>query len=141
MFYRKLNISSDEFPDSGRVRYYRLSEPVLRGVDGLGGHIELTVDSLFKSNEFRAEYQYLNEELKKPVRFVCVSDAKTHTERLVFACVFDHQRNCPVMLRDCICGKNTFIIDGGNPRHVYGDITYLRWLAGYNGYEWGGQEF
>jgi hypothetical protein len=134
LFYKK--IKSDY---GGRVRFYELTQPLYRGKNGGGREETLTHAELSKWDKFRPEYEYLNEELEKPVKYIAVSDAKYYVERLVFVCVFDRKRNKPVMLSTDIAGKDTFMIHGGDPKSVYRDETYIRWLARYNGYQWGGE--
>ena len=71
---------------------------------------------------------------------ICVSDAYTHIERLVFAGVeyMDKGSVCYTRYSTVIDGKNTFLIDGGSYDSVYEPCVYIRHLARLNGFKYGG---
>lgn len=69
------------------------------------------------------------------IDIICVSDATTHTERLVFAGI----RAKSNILNECfvfsflqIDGKMTFMTSGGDKDSVYSDEVYLRRIASCN---------
>ena len=110
-------------------RFYELSEPIYKG-KGIRG----IVDIVTEIKEFVEKR--INPEYKKYIRtdgchIICVSDAHTHTERLVFAAEifpFGYGRIDPQ-----IDGKHTFMIHGGDSNSIYADEVYLRHLGMING--------
>ena len=77
------------------------------------------------------------EACKQGVDVICVSDAHTHIERLVFAgCEYtmngETKYTSVSMLH--IDGKLTMMIYGGNSKDVHPDEVYLRRIAAANGY-------
>ena len=67
------------------------------------------------------------------VSLLCISDARTHTERLVFAALKTDKGEYG-RIRLQIDGKHTFMIHGGNIDSVYDDEVYLRHLSKLSGY-------
>lgn len=68
--------------------------------------------------------------LKEVKRTICISDAITHNERLVFLA---HKINGEwSRLRFSIAGKNTMMTEGGNSDDVYDDEVYIRYLRKIN---------
>lgn len=65
--------------------------------------------------------------------YVCVSDARTHIERLVFAAgrYKDPEGNISIGIYSMlhIDGRLTFMIHGGDPESVKDDMVYLRHIA------------
>ena len=117
--------------DTGRQRFYRLGFLVknLPWMDGL-----YTFEKLKELiDEFVEKRGYdVIEEYKNGFSLVCVSDAHTHTERLVFPAIAVKDKSTgEVDLKFVgyhIDGKHTFMIDGGDERDVYRDETYLHRL-------------
>lgn len=110
-------------------RYYELSSPIYRGRK-FGGDVDI-VAALedCKENQMRPEYKHL---LRiDGCHIVCVSDAYTHVERLVFV-----GEKYPTGYGRTSCqidGSHTMKLYGGNERHVYSDEVYLRHLGMVNG--------
>lgn len=127
--------------NTGRQRYYRLSEPITRGRTDLGGDLDITEDV----NKILPRLQ-LTEDDRNTIReayangctMVCISDARTHVERLAFPAV--ELRGEYGILPGDIAGKHTMMIHGGDPKAVYDDVVYLRYLCLLNGLEWEGIE-
>ena len=98
-----------------RHRYYRLSKPIYYGwLDGEKTPIEKAPS--------------------EGIDIICISDANTHTERLVFpAHIKDGEPKILDYLQ--IDGKMTFMIYGGDDESIYNDYTYIKHLAILNGYD------
>ena len=72
-------------------------------------------------------------------RLVCISDAITHIERLAFPGFRTSDGDYSAFGYD-IAGKYTNMTDGGDPRSVYDDEVYLRFLCIKNNIKWEGFE-
>ncbi len=108
-------------------RYYELSEPITKGY-GFNGIIDIDVAQLKELDSTRKEYQkYLHFD---GAHAICVSDATTHIERVVFAA--ENFNGTYSILRIQIDGKMTMMIHGGDSRAVYDDKVYLRHLGMLN---------
>ena len=127
--------------DDGCVRYYHLSKPITKGKCDLFGEFEIAKEEAKQIDRFKEEFRPLAEQyLANPegIEYVAVSDAITNIERLVFPAF-------PVdggyaFIGGNIAGKHTMMIEGGNPRSVYDDEVYLRYLCRLNGMSWEGLE-
>lgn len=122
-------------------RWYELSEPIHKGICDIMGPIEdITFEALrcLKSlgTELCEEYEHC---FASGCHCVCISDAHTHKERLVFPGVYSAQHgfNC---LPCNIDGKHTMMSEGGDPTAVYDDEVYLRHLCKLNNLKWEGIE-
>lgn len=128
--------------DNGRQRYYELSEPITKGKCDLLGEFPDLVKTCSETIARRIKEEYKKEALdsiKDGIRYIVVSDAHTHIERLVFPAVKFKDGNITGISHD-IAGKHTFMIDGGDSRAVYPDEVYLRFLARLNGLTYEGIE-
>ena len=109
-------------------RFYELSEPIYKG-------------RRFRSDvDIVAELQECKEKQMKPeckhllrtdgCNVVCISDARTHIERLVFAAEkFPSGYGItPVQIDGC----HTMMIHGGDSDRIYADEVYLRHLGMIN---------
>lgn len=113
-------------------RFYELSEPITKG-----RRWKDDVDIIQEMTD--PEISMIKEEYRKFIpsdgcRLVCVSDAHTHVERLVFQ-AFTYLDNGVVKhgrMSLNIDGKHTFSIDGGDTDSVYDDEVYLRHLGMVN---------
>jgi hypothetical protein len=116
------------YEDESR-RFYELSEPVYRS-PLKGFELKERVESI--KGRLKPEYQYLIPEF---IRMVCVSDAHTHIERLMFvgAKTRDDKYICLTGIQ--LDGRHTMMIEGGDARHVHPDSVYLRRLASANGFK------
>lgn len=74
----------------------------------------------------------IDEDVTNSINKVCVSDSLRHIERLTFPVFW--ARNMDTGERKLqwrcnnICGYNTFLIFGGDPKYVYPDMVYIRKL-------------
>lgn len=126
----------------GRYRVYEVSEPIKKGISDIFG--DTTIDEIIESRrpllmkEFR---ECVIERLGKGVKYVAISDALTHIERLAFPAFYIGSLDIPYFfIGQEIAGKHTEMISGGDARTVYPDLVYLRRLAQINGYKWEGEE-
>ena len=114
-------------------RFYEASIPLVRGF-GLSTSLR---EAMIKARDrLREEYRHLIPDNIESVTIICVSDAHTHIERLVFA-------GLPIgieygKLDVQIDGKYAFMSEGGNYRSVHPDEVYLRHSARLNGYKYKG---
>ena len=119
----------------GEQRFYKLSAPIEKFTNGL-----TTV-----KKELEYTRRFLREDFKNLIPqgisgwdIICVSDAHTHLERLVFlGCKVGegkYYRLSPIQLD----GVHTMMIHGGSRDKMYPDKVYLRRLASANGYKFGG---
>lgn len=121
----------------GLQKYYVLSHRIQKGI--YWGR-EVDIEKSVTDTEFKKEYKFLSEAAVGGVNVVCISDAHTHIERIVFA-GFMYKKNGEVQYsryRTAIDGKNTFMRDGGDYSAVYEPGVYLRHLARLNGFTFGG---
>lgn len=122
------------------IRLYELSEPITKGKSDMIGDLDLIdlakydIESITKSKSEKL-MKFLDE-LKKPVKYVLISDATTHVERLVFS-AYKVEGKIYRVSQD-ILGYHTFMIDGGDPDKIYPDEVYLRKLCMLNGLKYEG---
>lgn len=110
-------------------RFYALSTPVVKAPN----------QGFVWENEKKYIESRLKEKYKpfltEKIEYVCVSDAHTHIERLLFAAMpLDaNKTEFSRMSGTQMDGKHTFMIHGGDSRDVHPDYVYLRRLASANG--------
>ena len=128
--------------DTGRQRFYELSEYINKG-RGFSRDVDISASlkTLLETRilpEYKEQFRAVLSD-ERGTKWVCVSDAITHIERLVFPAFpglqGDYSFSC-----DNIDGKQTMMIYGGDSREVYADEVYLRHLARLNGLKWEGIE-
>ena len=127
--------------DNGRQRFYELSEPLNIGICDIRGLLkDLSTECVdVVKKRIRPEYHdTIVPQFADGVRIVCVSDAFTHIERLVFPAFIAKDEYHGLSVN--IDGKHTFMIDGGDSESVYEDAVYLRHLAIINNLSWEGVE-
>lgn len=109
-------------------RYYELSSPISIG-RRFGNNIDIVAElEECKEKRMKPEYKHLLR--TDGCHIVCVSDAHTHIERLVFA---GEKFPSGYGLTDIqIDGSHTMKIHGGDERYVYPDEVYLRHLGMVN---------
>lgn len=124
-------------------RIYKLSEKIKKGKSDICGEWNISEDM----DRFVSDISALWKEIKQNgVEYVAVSDAHTHTERLVFPGfklpneLSEKYGQQYVFSSFEIAGKHTMIIDGGDPDTIYDDEIYLRFLARLNNLSWEGIE-
>lgn len=97
---------------------------------------EFDYDKEFKYEKERLKPEYVGcmDHLEDGTDIICISDAHTHIERLVFPgidFIIDGKQDYGRFSLQCD-GKHTFMIFGGNSDSVYPDEVYLRRLASAN---------
>lgn len=111
-------------------RFYELSEPIVKGIV-----FKQEFDIVQEMNDMlnRLKPQYHKDVPKDGCHIICISDATTHTERLVFAAINFSLSNKYSRTDIQIDGKHTFMIHGGNQKDVHKDEIYIRHLGMLNG--------
>jgi hypothetical protein len=110
-------------------RFYELSEPIHKG-RRFGGDVDIATElQECKDNRVKPDYKHLIR--TDGCHIICVSDAHTHIERLVFAA--EKFPSGYGSLGIHIDGSHTMMIHGGDERYVYPDEVYLRHLGMVNG--------
>ena len=115
------------------------------GVNQYQGFYELSVgvdkvpNELFcweeeRKNTLSKINQKYTQFLSEKIQYVCVSDAHTHTERLVFVAIPINKNKTEFSIVSLlhIDGKMTFMSFGGDSGAVYQDAVYLRRIASAN---------
>ena len=119
----------------GQKRFYKLSSPVEKCANGL--------------TTIKEELEYTRERLKEKYKniiphgaanwdIICISDAHTHLERLVFLGCKSKDGRYLILNSRHLDGVQTMMIHGGSRDKMYPDKVYLRRLASANGYKFGG---
>lgn len=114
---------------TNKQRFYELSEPIHKG-RGLGGYVDIAAElQECKNNRVKPEFKHLIR--TDGCHVICVSDAHTHIERLVFAAEKfpSGYGNTGIQIDGC----HTMMIHGGDSDRVYADEVYLRHLGMVNG--------
>jgi hypothetical protein len=125
--------------DSGKLGqklFFKLNNKIKVG-KYFGQYVDIVTD-VIKVIGDRQEYQYLKEEVKDGIEYICISDSKKHYERIVFAAFYDKLINDYRMILVEIDGVNTYIYNGGDKKTMKAPEVYLRRLSSFNDYEWGG---
>lgn len=113
-------------------RFYELSDSITKGRRH-GEDVDIIEDLKYDRDHVKEEYKkYIPH---TGITILCVSDAMTHIERLVFP-AFKYLENGVekygwTSLQ--IDGKHTFMTSGGDPNAVYDDEVYIRHLGRING--------
>lgn len=132
--------------DTGRQKFYKCNPPIAKGVK------ESTVNTVekmqkeiqnFRGMTFKKRYTLEPMLTDKGIDYVCISDASTHTERLIFpAYKFTDTENPSepdyTFSTLEIAGTYTYMSEGGNSSTVKEPEYYLKQLAKANRYEYGG---
>lgn len=117
--------------EKGNQRFYKLNHKLTVGFSPVGEKIDLIEKLKYsKEKEFKPEYKYLCPTDGFDV--ICVSDATTHFERLVFGAITWSDGEVD-RTRIQIDGCHTFMIHGGDISKMKPDYVYLRRLAKING--------
>ena len=123
------SLSATLVHENSRQRFYKLSKPLTKAPN--------------QKYDFETEKEYnvgrLKDQYKKyhtnAIEYVCISDAHTHIERLMFLAIPLNEDNtefgCMAGLQ--MDGRHTFMTEGGDQRTVHPDQVYLRRLAKANG--------
>lgn len=117
--------------ENDRQRFYKLSIPVNKAPNT---RFDWEAEKEHNMSRLKEEYKKFHTDM---IEYVCVSDAKTHIERLLFVAIplNDDSSEFGCMSGLHLDGKHTFMIDGGDNRHVHPDEVYLRRLASANDYQ------
>ena len=114
---------------NAKQRYYQLNHKLTVGCTKY--HNDLLESLKEATTRVKDEYKHIVPE--GGVDLICISDARSHIERLVFAAVvYDNGKYG--RLSPVLDGVNTMMIHGGDSRCVYSPEVYLRRLAKANGY-------
>ena len=109
-------------------RYYELSEPITKGYRFSGEVIDIPTEQLKNKSNVKDEYRkFLHFD---GAHVICISDATTHVERIVFAAEKFGDNYGRIRLQ--IDGIITMIIHGGDSRTIHDDKVYLRHLGMLN---------
>lgn len=121
--------------DNGTQRFYKLSHPILKGyIPLVGKQTDISADLLAsKERDFKEEYKH---ECPEACEIICISDAHTHSERLVFVGMEYLYNGKKILGRTKVQieGCHTMSIHGGDKRSMKPDAVYLRRLASLNGF-------
>ena len=109
-------------------RFYELSAPIYKG-RRFGKDVDIVRELEDYKEMMLPEYKHFIR--TDGCHIVCVSDAFTHIERLVF--VGEKFASGYSRTRIHIDGSHTIRIHGGDERYVYPDEVYLRHLGIING--------
>jgi len=114
-------------------RFYRCNQPLLKSA--ITTKYTLKELLLRERDCLKEEHKHLIPDNIQGATIVCISDAHTHIERLVFVAL---QTNDKKYGRTTIQidGKHTFMTKGGDSNSVYDDEVYLRHLSGISGYKY-----
>jgi len=126
-----MEVQIELIKENHHQRFYKFSTQLTKGVR-LGEKINL-IDEMVNERKvnLKPEYQYLITE-GQGVDVICISNATTHIEKLVFAAIkFSDGEYARTRLH--IAGKMTFMITGGCEKELYKDEVYLRYLCKLNG--------
>ena len=118
--------------ENSNQRFYKLSIAVEK-VPNPDFNWEKEKDNFHK--RVKKEYKDL---LTEKIQYVCVSDAHTHVERLLFLAIYAPKEDefyCVTSIQ--LDGKHTMMIHGGSSRDVHPDEVYLRRLASANSFKMG----
>lgn len=115
-----------------RQRFYKLNHKLTKGISSLLGK-EVDILESLKTENFKPEYQHLCPD--GGVDIICVSDAHTHKERLVFGAFIDKEDGKCGRINTQIDGCHTMMIHGGDATSMKPDYVYIRRLAKLNGYQ------
>ena len=118
--------------------FYELSEPITK--TAFKDYLSIKEILTKVKTRLKNEYKYLIEDGQESVNIVCISDAHTHNERLVFLGVLIKNGNYNRLSDDHIDGVYTMMIHGGDQRKMYRPEVYLKRLAKANGLIWEGLE-
>jgi hypothetical protein len=113
-------------------RFYKLSHQITKGYRSFSGEAKDIVQELEAGKKtLKPEYSTVYDGLTG-IDIVCVSDAHTHTERLVFAAIPHNGTYARTQVQ--IDGAHTMMIHGGDSKSCKPDAVYLRRLASLNGF-------
>ena len=115
-------------------RFYKLNFKVKKTFS------DWTLPEMYKHSRlykyYRDKYELLEDIENEGIDKVCVSDALTHVERLVFPVVnvLNKETGEVELYYECFCiaGEHTFMIFGGDASLVYPDEVYLMQLKNLN---------
>ena len=113
-----------------KQRYYQLDFKIK---NCFSNGVPTTIESIFKNDpiKFREGFE-LAEDISEYIDKICISDANTHIERLVFPAfnIRNIETGEITLCHRCnkIDGYNTFMIHGGDINSIWDDKVYIRHL-------------
>lgn len=122
-------------------RYYELSEEITTGNSDWCGKVNVAEEVLhFIDTRIKSEYKDAAKDAAKSIKFVAVSDAWDHAERLVFIALKMFRDDEPYLMTNIsIGGIHTSIFNMDyNSDGIKTDEELLCTLAKENGYKWEG---
>jgi len=126
------NLTATLVHENGGQRFYKLNHSITKGYQAFKGGEKYILIELEECKKYlKPEYSTLYDGLNG-IDLVCVSDAHTHTERLVFAGIAYNGTYARTKVQ--IDGAHTMMIHGGDSAMVKPDHVYLRRLASLNGF-------
>jgi len=118
--------------DYGKQRYYELDFNVVNFKFSKPKKIE---DIKLMEGKLRPGWYIVND-VSKSTNIICISDANTHIERLVFAGFLAKNKETGEEVYSCshtpIGGQITMLIHGGDIDSVHDDEVYIRHLRMLN---------
>lgn len=124
---------------NGNLTYYKMPVLIKIGYCSsiLGPAKELSLEEIFTKDPLRTmDHIELLEDPAKGVNHVCVSNAHTHIEKLVFPAFMIRNNKTKkeylVHRNNNIEGVHTMLIHGGDPKTIEPDETYLERLVKLN---------
>jgi hypothetical protein len=119
--------------ENHRQRFYKLNKYIKIGYNRSSNiKFDISKDTQ-ENNRFKKEYLHLTP--IDGVNVICISDAKTHIERLAFAAVYNYiDKIYSIINMRNIEGVHTMMINGGDESKIYPDYVYIRKLAELNNY-------
>lgn len=120
-----------------RQTFYELSEPITKAPNK---NWNLNEELNYSKHRLKKEYRkYVPND---SINIICISDAHTHTERLVFpGCLIKHTKETPTLsekdVYHCLIGLsmdgvNTMLIHGGDISTIHEPEYYLKRIAESN---------
>lgn len=113
--------------ETSRKTFYKLSSPITKGVNPL---FDWETEKFDFRRTLKPKYVHF---LTKEIEYVCISDAHTHIERLVFPAMRT-DKNYEALIGDHMAGELTFMHEGGDIDSIQEHTHYLGELADANGF-------
>lgn len=122
-------------------RYYELSNYINTGIRH-GQRVDIHTDIFLMSIPYIDEkyreklLPYLSDE--RGTKWICVSDAHTHIERVLFPAIPLGTEGGYIFIPNTIGDVHTPMTCGGDASKVFPEEAYINTIAILNGYEYGG---
>ena len=119
----------EKIEETSQQRFYKLSEAITKATNP---KFKWEEEKEFAQKRLKEEFKKC---LTEKIEIVCVSDAHTHVERLLFPAIKISESKYTCLSYNQMDGKHTFMIHGGSQRDVHPDGVYLRRLARANNFK------